>query len=232
MHQAIFKKVTETPKGTYMQVFVPGVFVPDKFFVNGIANGVLAVDDGRTISGAQRGLLFSLFDDIRRADGEYKKSKYSKDEVKEKLKAEFCLANNLEPFSLSNVNIEIAMDFIDYVLEYTFMNGIRLKFRTFECAKDWRIWSYLCFKHRECTICRKEQSQVHHVTTIGMGRNRNKVDHSKMLLIMLCDHHHKQAHNMGWETFSNYYHVAGTFIPIEVLRALNIKGDYGEEANV
>ena len=40
MHQAVFKKVNETPKGTYMQVFVPGVFVPDSYFVNGLANGV------------------------------------------------------------------------------------------------------------------------------------------------------------------------------------------------
>ena len=67
MHQAVFKKVNETPKGTYMQVFVPGVFVPDSYFVNGLANGVLSVDDGRSISGAQRGLLYALFADITRS---------------------------------------------------------------------------------------------------------------------------------------------------------------------
>lgn len=229
MHQAVFKKVTETPKGTYLQVFVPGIKVPDKFFINGLANGVLAVDDGRTISGAQRGLLYALFDDIRQASGE---RIYEKEKVKKIMKTSFISEKQIKPFSLSNVSMELANEFIDYVLEFTFIHKVPLKFKTFEAAREWRTWSYLCFKHRECTICRKEQAQVHHITTVGMGRNRNKVDHSKMLLIMLCADHHQKAHSIGWETFSNYYHVAGTFIPIEVLRGLNIRGEYGEEANI
>ena len=53
-----------------------------------------------------------------------------------------------------------------------------------------------------------------------------------MQLIMLCREHHQEAHNIGDETFMNKHYVAGIFVPVATLKALNIRGDYGEEANV
>ena len=230
-YQAIFKLEPCEKNGTHLQVYVPGVKVNEKYFENQLVKGEIRIDDGRLITAAQRGLLFALFADIEKqlsADG----SKSSIEEIKEDLKAKFCLENNQDYFSLSNVNISIASDFIDYVLEFTFINGVRLKFKTFEAAKEWRTWSYICFKHRECTICRSKGAEVHHIKAIGQGMNRNKVDHSKIPLIMLCRQHHQEAHNVGWITFSNKYYVAGIFVSVATLKALNIKGEYGEEANV
>lgn len=230
-HQAIFKKQHHNGKGTYLQVYVPGVEIQDKYFdVKGLAKGLIQLDDGRMISAAQRGLLYALFDDIQRWQGESHR-RIGIEKVKTILKESFCAKTNLPMFSLSNVTMTLAGEFVDYVLDYTFEFGVPLRFKTFEMAKTSRNWSYICFKHREGTVCKKANAEVHHLDAVGR-RNRNKVDHSKMELIMLCREHHQEAHNIGDETFLKKHYVAGIFVPVATLKALNIRGDYGEEANV
>ena len=231
-YQAKFKIDSYVQGGTLIKAFIPGIEVNPKYFINknGIANGEVRVDDDRLITAAQRGLLFALFRDISQHSNGYKTDKLV-DEVKEDLKAKFCLDKQQDYFSLSDTTLIIAREFIDYVLDFTFNEGVPLKFKTFEVAKEWRNWSYLCFRYRECTICRKKHAQVHHLVTVGSGMNRSKVNHSKMPLIMLCPEHHKEAHDRGEETFCAKYHVAGIFVDIATLKALNIRGDYGEEAN-
>lgn len=231
-HQAIFKKEYYNGKGTYLQVYVPDVEIEDKYFdSNGLANGMVRIDDSRTISAAQQGLLYSVFNDIRMWNGESHR-RIGIEKVKLKLKADFCVESNLPMFSLSNVSMTIASEFIDYVLDFTFINDISLTLKPFELSKTVRNWSYLCFKRRKCTVCCKSHAEVHHLDTVGIGMNRNKVDHSKMQLIMLCREHHQEAHSIGDKTFLNKYYVAGIFVPVATLKALNVKGEYGEEANI
>ncbi len=232
-YQAKFQIDTYVKGGTLIKAFIPGVQIDPKYFIHerGIATGEVRVDDERLITAAQRGLLFALFRDIsQHTNGSMTKKLV--EEVKEDLKAKFCLDENEDYFSLSNTSLQVGREFIDYVLDFTFNQGVPLKFKTFEVAKEWRNWSYLCFRYRECTICRKRHAEVHHLEAVGRGMNRNKVNHSKMPLIMLCRHHHQEAHNLGDETFCRKYHVAGIFVDVATLKALNIKGDYGEEANV
>nr|DAE61742.1 MAG TPA: Putative HNHc nuclease [Caudoviricetes sp.] len=230
-YQAVFKKEHYNGKGTYLQVYVPGVDIQEKYFdLSGLANGMIRIDDGRTISAAQRGLIYSVFNDIRVWRGDSHK-RIGIEKVKLELKADFCVESNLPMFSLSDVSMEIAGEFIDYVLDYAFNFDIPLTIKLFEVSKTVRNWSYLCFKHRKCTVCGKNKSEVHHLDAVGR-RNRNRVDHSKMQLIMLCREHHQEAHSLGDETFLKKYYVAGIFVPVATLKALNIRGDYGEEANV
>lgn len=212
-------------------MYVPGVDIQEKYFdLSGLANGMIRIDDGRTISAAQRGLIYSVFNDIRVWRGDSHK-RIGIEKVKLELKADFCVESNLPMFSLSDVSMEIAGEFIDYVLDYAFNFDIPLTIKLFEVSKTVRNWSYLCFKHRKCTVCGKNKSEVHHLDAVGR-RNRNRVDHSKMQLIMLCREHHQEAHSLGDETFLKKYYVAGIFVPVATLKALNIRGDYGEEANV
>lgn len=143
-YQAVFKKDTYNGKGTYLHVYVPGVDIQEKYFdLSGLANGMVRIDDSRTISAAQRGLIYSVFNDIRVWRGDSHK-RIGIEKVKLELKAEFCVEANLSMFSLSNVSIEIASDFIDYLLDFTFINDIRLTLKPFEIAKTVRNWSYLC----------------------------------------------------------------------------------------
>ncbi|MTN81039.1 hypothetical protein GMB34_07245 [Turicibacter sanguinis] len=230
-YQVVIKKDHYNGKGSYLQVYVPGVDIQEKFFNNGLATGMIRIDDGRLISAAQRGLLYSLFNDIRIWRGDSHK-KIGVGKVKEELKESFCEEAKVSRFSLSNVSMELAGDFIDYVLDFTFVNDIPLTFKTFEVAKTVKNWSYLCFKSRKCTVCGKSHAVVHHLDTVGIGMNRNKVDHSKMLLIMVCQEHHQEAHNIGDETFLRKHKVVGIFVRVATLKVLNIRGDYGEEANI
>ena len=230
-YQVVIKKDHYNGKGTYLQVYVPDVDIQEKFFMNGLATGMIRLDDGRLISAAQRGLLYALFNDIRIWRGDSHR-KIGVKKVKEELKESFCAEAKVSHFSLSNVSMELAGDFIDYVLDLTFVNDIPLTFKTFEVAKTIKNWSYLCFKNRKCTVCGKSHAVVHHLDTVGIGGNRTKVDHSKMLLIMVCPEHHQEAHNRGDETFLRKYNVVGIYVPVATLKALNIKGNYGEEANV
>lgn len=212
-------------------MYVPGVDIQEKYFdLSGLANGMIRIDDGRMISAAQRGLLYSLFNDIRLWQGESHR-RIGIEKVKRTLKESYCAESNRQMFSLSDINMTVAGEFIDYVLDYAFNFDIPLTIKLFEVSKTVRNWSYLCFKHRKCTVCCKNKSEVHHLDAVGR-RNRNKVDHSKMQLIMLCREHHQEAHNIGDETFMNKHYVAGIFVPVATLKALNIRGDYGEEANV
>jgi hypothetical protein len=66
-----------------------------------------------------------------------------------------------------------------------------------------------CLENRYCAICGQPQADIHHVKAIGMGRNRRKVDDSQYPKISLCRKHHSEAHNSGWQTFSEKYHVRG-----------------------
>lgn len=231
-YQAKFKIDSYVNGGTLLKAFIPGVAISNKYFINDIANGEIRIDDGRKISSAQRGLLYALFTDIHSQLEGWKESRYSKDDIKELLKAKFCVKYGLEHFSLSDVSMEMAGEFINFVLEFACEHQVRLKFKNFEVAKSIRDMSYICFKNRVCLCCGRLNAVVHHIQTVGMGRNRNKVDHSKMLLIMLCPFHHSEIHNIGNESFCNKYHVAGIFVDVATLKALNIKGEYGEEANV
>lgn len=229
--QAIFKKSHYDGKGTYLQVYVPGIDLQDKYFIdNGLANGAVRLDDGRTITAAQQGLLYSVFNDIRLWEGEGNR-RIGIEKVKQRLKANFCVEANIPMFSLSNVSVIIASDFIDYVLDFAFERDVPLTLKSFEMSKTVRNWSYLCFKRRKCTVCQKSHAEVHHLDSVGTGRNRNRVNHSKMLLIMLCREHHQEAHTIGDQTFLTKHYVAGIFVPVEIPKALNIRGDYGEEAN-
>lgn len=229
-YQAHCKLDSMNRHGAYITTYVPGGVDP-KYFVNGITSASIQLDDSRRISAAQRGLIYSLFNDIRTWEGRGHK-RIGIEEIKAFMKARFCLQAKHQAFSLSNVSMTVAGEFIDYLLDFCFERDIDLTLKPFEISRTVRNYLYLCFKHRKCAICNKSNAVVHHLDTVGIGMNRNRVDHSKKLLIMVCSNHHSEAHNIGDETFCNKYHVAGIFVDVATLKALNIKGEYGEEANV
>ncbi len=172
-----------------------------------------------------------MFNDIRSWEGRGHK-RIGIEEIKAEMKARFCLEAKYQNFSLSNVSMTVAGEFIDYLLDFCFENNIDLTLKPFEISRTVRNYLYICFKNRRCAICNKSHAVVHHLDTVGIGRDRNRVDHSKMNLIMVCPTHHAEVHNLGDKAFCDKYYVAGIFVDVATLKALNIRGDYGEEANV
>lgn len=221
---AKFKKLKETDEGTYLLTFVPKK-IDDIYFFDDIGSGSIELDDNRSISSAQRHLIYSLLSDIAYYSLK-NRSRIAMNSIKKTMKAKFQKERECDEFSLSNVNMSLANEFIEYLLDFIMLNNVELKFESFAMSRELKKWSYLCIKNRRCTVCEKSCAVIHHLEAVGMGRNRNKVNHSKLLMIALCSFHHTEIHNIGDMAFKDKYHCDGTNVDVDLLKKLNIKGRY------
>ena len=94
------------------------------------------------------------------------------------------------------------------MLEYALEEGIPLSEPGVERTEDIGKYLYYCIKHKRCAVCGKA-GEIHHVDTIGMGRDRRLVDDSNYRKICLCRAHHTAAHQRGMKAFEEMYHVYG-----------------------
>lgn len=120
----------------------------------------------------------------------------------------------------ANVLIELVVNFM-FEWHVPFAKGYEL------LPKEEQYFIYQCCRHRVCLVCGKG-ADIHHIDTVGMGVDRNKVDHTQHHVLPLCRIHHSDYHTLGPEKFSKLYHIPATGIKLdkETLKKLNIKGDY------
>lgn len=155
-----------------------------------------------SISEEQRKKIYALFRDIADYIGD------SIDSIKIEMKRRFCQESQYEDFSLSNCPRELAGEFIEWLIEFCFQNGIRLSEHPEEGFEDIERYLALCLRQRICCICGKP-ADIHHWDAIGQGRDRRKVDDSNLRKIALCREHHNECHTIGRESFQKKYHVFG-----------------------
>ena len=67
--------------------------------------------------------------------------------------------------------------------------------------KDYRDW----IKSLPCLLCLFPYSDPHHVNPKGHGGKGTKTDDSRA--IPLCNHHHREFHQIGRETFAKKYRI-------------------------
>ena len=154
------------------------------------------------ISPEQRKKIYALFRDIANYTGD------SPEHIKETLKHHFIRETEYEPFSLSNCSFELAGDFIEWLINFAFEIGVRLSVHPLRTLDDIEKYVRMCLKHRICSICGKP-GEIHHWDSIGMGRDRTKVDDSSNRKICLCRTHHTEAHTLGVKSFEEKYHIYG-----------------------
>lgn len=120
----------------------------------------------------------------------------------------------------ANVLIELVVDFM-FEWHVPFAKGYEL------LPKDEQYFIYQCCRHRVCLICGLP-ADIHHTDTVGMGVDRNKVDHTQHRVLPLCRTHHQNYHQLGPEKFSELYHVpaSGIKLDAETLKKINVKGNY------
>ena len=53
----------------------------------------------------------------------------------------------------------------------------------------------------------KPNSDLVHLEAVGRGMNRNKMNHYDKHVLALCRKHHTMQHQMGIESFNNYYQL-------------------------
>ncbi|WP_413485549.1 putative HNHc nuclease [Brochothrix thermosphacta] len=193
----------------------------DKFNQFRNANtGYLEVDidfkDNRNISVEQRKKIYALLRDISRYNG------HGVSRNKETLKNDYIVEKRIEPFSLSDTSVSNAREFISYLIELCFLYDIPFKNKGIHMTDDINRYLYLCLKFRKCAIT-GVPGEVHHIDTIGAGRDRRHVDHSQHRLVCLSREMHIKAHSMGWEEFAALHHIDGIRLTAEQVKGIKYK---------
>ena len=176
----------------------------------------LRLDDGRTISAIQRKKIFALIRDISLWSG------HEPEELRALMTWNYRLRANIEDFSLSDVDMSTAKDFITYLINFCFAFDVPTKDTLLNQTDDIGKYLYLCLEFRKCAVCNK-RAQVHHVDRIGMGRNREDIVHVGLNAIALCDEHHKEVHATSESEFFAYHHIYGIKLDNYLCKRLSLR---------
>lgn len=241
--------ITEVVAGEGFYSFTPfaDTYLLDK---RGITEGRLILEDGRHISADQRRKVFALIGDItdwlvapgkgKRTRAEYETLREmhllytiehldgyeDSEKVRRQLTTHYCEILDIAPFSLSNVDVTTARDFIDWLVELCVQHGIPCLDTLLNRCEDRSRYLYACVAHRRCAIC-GAKADIHHAHgRIGMGGNRRNICHIGSKIQPLCRRHHSEAHNIGQDDFDNKYHL--THIEVDEEMDLFIRGRKGK----
>lgn len=134
---------------------------------------------------------------------------------------EISLADNSKT-SVSDVNV-----LIDLVIDFMFEWNVPFKEGYKQLPREEQYFIYQCCRHRRCLVC-GDYADIHHLDTVGMGMNRDHVDHTQKHVMPLCRTHHENYHQLGAEKFAELYHVPvnGIKLDVETLKKLGVKGNY------
>lgn len=175
----------------------------------------LRIVDKRYLSPQQRRKTYAMLKDMSNWTG------YALEDYKQLMKGMFYEAFGAETFSLANTDVTTARMFISFLIEVALEQGIPMKQPLRERTDDLDVYMLQSLRHRSCVICGKH-ADVHHIDAIGMGNDRTQADHRGRKMIALCRIHHQLAHNMGWQSFSELFHVVGVVPSSEMIKSLGL----------
>lgn len=171
--------------------------------------------DPRKITAEQRKLIYCLIRDIAYFTG------YTVSEQKNVIK-ELYLERTGKYISFSDCERLQASEIIDMLIEIILRDGVQLSNRYEYLLRDNRFF-YKCLKYRTCCICGHRHSDIHHaVGSVGMGRNRRRVDHTQYGLEALCREHHTECHKIGQDTFDKKYQLIPVYLSYQEVERLNL----------
>lgn len=174
--------------------------------------------DPRQFSAEQRKFIFALINDIYISTGQPIES------LKEIFYWKFQALTGRE-ISLKNESdstMEDATLLADILLDFIFEWHIPFK-KGYEILPQNREWYlYKTVETRQCCICGKPNSDIHHVDAVGAGSNRRHIDHTKRRLMCLCRKHHSELHTIGQQTFNERYKVQGITVNETTIKRLGI----------
>lgn len=192
----------------------------EKRSVNGRMQAEIRFDDMRRISAKQRKKTYALIRDIAEFTG------YLPEECKEIMKWYFMADTGSDYFSLSDTDMTTAKEFISWLIEFCLQQGVQLHDEAYKLTEDIGRYVFYCLKNRICCVTgAKEKVHIHHVDSVGMGMNRNKVDNSKLRLIPLRWDIHRLFHQYGNEKMLAKYHLVPVYADGQTLKDLGLKGE-------
>lgn len=157
--------------GTHLKIFIPDRHLEEAIVKKRIKDCMIWLDDGRHISAEQRKKAYATIRDIADFTG------YAPEEMKERLKLEHIIRTGCKEFSLSDCTMDTAREFINTMLDLALEMGIPLMDFGSNRTDDIDHYLWACLKNRRCAICGR-YGEIHHVDSIGMGNDREKVNDS------------------------------------------------------
>lgn len=186
--------------GTHLFITVP--FTDTGLFVKrNTTSCEILLDDGRTISADQRKKIYATIKDIALYTG------YMPDEAKAIMKYEYIERTGTAYFSLADCTMTQANEFLEFLIEWCVEHDIASD-DLISRSPDISKYLYACLYFKKCCICGRK-ADLHHVDSVGMGRNRKDILHLGMRSESLCRPHHTEAETIGQDTFDNKYHIYG-----------------------
>jgi hypothetical protein len=160
--------------------------------------------DSRPLSEKQRKCCYSLI----RAISDY--TGMGEHAVKEWAKIKFITEDLQETadmmFSLSNAPMSLVCAFQRWLVRVIVEEGIPCSFSLLDYVDDVEDYVYACAIKKVCAVCGRP-ADLHHVDAVGMGNDRDEIDHLGMHVLPLCRDHHIEAHKVGKYTFRDKYHL-------------------------
>jgi hypothetical protein len=180
--------------------------------------GFLILDDGRSITADQRKKIYATIADIAKHTGMFP------EEAKQVMKFYYSISREVDEISFAHgkMSIDMASDFIDFLLEFALGHEIPLSDLGINRADNVAKYMFLCLKYQVCAVCGKK-GELHHVDAIGMGNDRTKIDDSNMKKVELCRKCHNKAHSMGWDEFTKLHHLGDGILFNQIRDRMNKK---------
>jgi hypothetical protein len=183
--------------------------------------GVLELEDTYKVSRAQQKKAYALLQAICRWSG------YTPLETEKTLTKQMFISSQLptlaDSFSLSDCSREVARLYITYLIDFCLLHDIPCGEPLYKLCEDIPKYVYMATVHKRCAVCGKK-ADLHHAQggTIGMGSNRNKVNHIGRPCLPLCRHHHTSLHKIGEKEFLERYMLEPVKVDERIATSYNL----------
>lgn len=192
--------------------------------------------DARQISPEQRRKAWALIGEIAAFGGYIGAG--DKEQINADMKRKFLIervddltAEAIHRFSLSDVDMTTARLYITFLIDFCIEHGVPSHQPLWELADDIEAYVYQCSVNGVCAVCRRHAG-IHHVDTVGMGRNREEICHVGMLHLPLCwgvGGHHQELHQIGDKAFCDKYHLIPIPIDERIAKIYKLKKEKAHE---
>jgi len=190
--------------------------------VDNLSDDVIVVwQDSRNRTAEQNRKAWALMTEIADYQGQEKEATYREQALAFTDKFLEILQGRL--FHLSTATMSEASAFITMLVEIIVENGIPTKEPLYQMCEDVERYVYACLMNKKCCVCGKK-ADLHHVSTIGMGYNRNTKPQIGALVMPLCREHHMEYHSTGGTAFGERYHVSPVPMDKRIATKYGIKG--------
>ncbi len=199
----------------------------ERFAVRQYSEARVELPDGRSRTAEQLRKAWAIMGDMAAHISGDKRN--AADDVYRPLAADFAqraqetLQRRL--FHLSDASVTEARDFISFLLDVCIEYEIPLSRPAADLTDDIQHYVYSCTVNRKCAVC-GQRADLHHVDRIGMGRNRNEIDHEGLRALPLCREHHNEAHTVSTDVFCERYHLEPITIDKHIIEKLKLGGKH------